>query len=72
MARGTFANIRIVNKFMSKAGPKTLHLPSGKSCHGNLHSSYPPKFENVMYCIVQVTLWTCMMQQSVTVVRGGP
>jgi len=29
MARGTFANIRIVNKFMSKAGPKTLHFPSG-------------------------------------------
>jgi len=30
MARGTFANIRIVNKFMSKAGPKTLHFPSGE------------------------------------------
>merc|ERR1739838_997985 len=28
MARGTFANIRLVNKFMSKAGPKTLHFPS--------------------------------------------
>lgn len=29
MARGTFANIRIVNKFMSSAGPKTVHIPSG-------------------------------------------
>lgn len=29
MARGTFANIRLVNKFMQKAGPKTLHIPSG-------------------------------------------
>lgn len=29
MARGTFANIRIVNKFMSVAGPKTVHIPSG-------------------------------------------
>jgi aconitate hydratase len=30
MARGTFANIRIVNKFMSKAGPKTLYLPTNE------------------------------------------
>ena len=30
MARGTFANIRLVNKFMKKAGPKTLHFPSGE------------------------------------------
>ncbi|XP_014666451.1 PREDICTED: cytoplasmic aconitate hydratase-like isoform X2 [Priapulus caudatus] len=29
MARGTFANIRLVNKFMSKAGPRTIHVPSG-------------------------------------------
>ncbi|XP_063902804.1 cytoplasmic aconitate hydratase-like [Zophobas morio] len=30
MARGTFANIRLVNKFMSKAGPKTLYLPTNE------------------------------------------
>merc|ERR1719189_62129 len=31
MSRGTFANIRLVNKFMGgKAGPKTIHLPSGE------------------------------------------
>jgi len=29
MARGTFANIRLVNKFVKKAGPKTKHWPSG-------------------------------------------
>lgn len=29
MSRGTFANIRLVNKFMEKAGPKTKHFPSG-------------------------------------------
>ncbi|XP_052830568.1 cytoplasmic aconitate hydratase isoform X2 [Octopus bimaculoides] len=29
MVRGTFANIRLVNKFMSKPGPKTLHIPTG-------------------------------------------
>uniref|UniRef100_A0A7E5A0S2 Cytoplasmic aconitate hydratase n=1 Tax=Panagrellus redivivus TaxID=6233 RepID=A0A7E5A0S2_PANRE len=30
MARGTFANIRLVNKLASKVGPKTLHVPSGE------------------------------------------
>jgi len=29
MARGTFANIRLVNKFMAKPGAKTIHIPSG-------------------------------------------
>ncbi|XP_030559745.1 cytoplasmic aconitate hydratase [Drosophila novamexicana] len=28
MARGTFANIRIVNKLVPKTGPRTLHIPS--------------------------------------------
>ena len=28
MARGTFANIRLVNKFLDKAGPRTKHWPS--------------------------------------------
>lgn len=30
MARGTFANIRIVNKLASTTGPRTLHIPSGE------------------------------------------
>lgn len=30
MARGTFANVRIVNKLVSEVGPKTVHVPSGK------------------------------------------
>ncbi|KAF7266235.1 cytoplasmic aconitate hydratase-like [Rhynchophorus ferrugineus] len=30
MARGTFANIRLVNKFMSKAGPKTVYIPTNE------------------------------------------
>ena len=29
MARGTFGNIRLVNKLVAKTGPRTLHLPSG-------------------------------------------
>ncbi|CAE1278294.1 ACO [Acanthosepion pharaonis] len=28
MARGSFANIRLVNKFMKKPGPKTIHIPT--------------------------------------------
>ncbi|XP_072173901.1 cytoplasmic aconitate hydratase-like [Diadema setosum] len=31
MARGTFANIRLLNKFIGKAAPKTIHIPSGKT-----------------------------------------
>ena len=30
MARGTFANVRLVNKMVDKAGPKTVHVPSGE------------------------------------------
>jgi len=30
MARGTFANIRLVNKFLKDPSPKTLHIPSQK------------------------------------------
>eukprot|EP00800_Vazella_pourtalesii_P013411 TRINITY_DN3207_c1_g1_i1.p1 TRINITY_DN3207_c1_g1~~TRINITY_DN3207_c1_g1_i1.p1 ORF type:complete len:505 (-),score=122.93 TRINITY_DN3207_c1_g1_i1:215-1729(-) len=29
MARGTFANIRLVNKLVTKPGARTLHIPSG-------------------------------------------
>lgn len=30
MARGTFANVRLVNKMVTKPGPMTLHVPSGE------------------------------------------
>jgi len=30
MARGTFANTRIINKMVDKVGPDTMHIPSGK------------------------------------------
>ena len=30
MARGTFANVRLVNKLVDKVGPYTIHHPSGK------------------------------------------
>jgi len=30
MARGTFANTRLINKMVEKVGPQTLHIPSGK------------------------------------------
>ncbi|EDV25629.1 uncharacterized protein TRIADDRAFT_63287 [Trichoplax adhaerens] len=31
MARGTFANIRLVNKFIGKAAPKTVYISSGET-----------------------------------------
>lgn len=30
MARGTFANVRLVNKLVEKPGPNTVHIPSGE------------------------------------------
>lgn len=30
MARGTFANIRLQNKLVSKSGPITKHIPTGE------------------------------------------
>uniref|UniRef100_A0A1I8G9E8 Cytoplasmic aconitate hydratase n=1 Tax=Macrostomum lignano TaxID=282301 RepID=A0A1I8G9E8_9PLAT len=30
MARGTFANIRLVNRLVANPGPRTLHLPGGE------------------------------------------
>ncbi|KAF7112218.1 hypothetical protein RHSIM_RhsimUnG0250200 [Rhododendron simsii] len=34
MARGTFANIRIVNKFLNgEVGPKTIHIPTGEKLY---------------------------------------
>ncbi|XP_062827903.1 cytoplasmic aconitate hydratase [Anolis carolinensis] len=31
MARGTFANIRLLNKFLNKQAPQTIHFPSGET-----------------------------------------
>ena len=30
MARGTFANVRLINKMVPQVGPTTVHVPSGK------------------------------------------
>lgn len=30
MARGTFANVRLVNKMVDKPGPKTVYVPTGE------------------------------------------
>lgn len=30
MARGTFANVRLINKMMDKVGPNTIHVPTGE------------------------------------------
>ncbi|XP_038640460.1 iron-responsive element-binding protein 2 isoform X1 [Scyliorhinus canicula] len=31
MTRGTFASIRLLNKFIGKTAPKTIHIPSGQT-----------------------------------------
>jgi aconitate hydratase len=31
MARGTFANIRLLNRLVGQPGPKTVHIPSGET-----------------------------------------
>ncbi|KAI9546529.1 Iron-responsive element-binding protein 2 [Dissostichus eleginoides] len=31
MTRGTFASIKLLNRFIGKPGPKTLHIPSGQT-----------------------------------------
>lgn len=31
MARGTFANVKLINKLMDKVGPNTIHVPSGET-----------------------------------------
>lgn len=30
MARGTFANTRIINRMVDKVGPETIHIPSNE------------------------------------------
>jgi aconitate hydratase len=30
MARGTFANVRLINKLIKELGPKTIHFPSNQ------------------------------------------
>lgn len=30
MARGTFANIRLINRMVSKPGPRTVYIPTGE------------------------------------------
>jgi len=30
MARGTFANVRLINKLVDNVGPTTIHFPSNK------------------------------------------
>lgn len=30
MARGTFANVRLINKMVEKTGPTTIHVPTGE------------------------------------------
>lgn len=39
MARGTFANIRLVNKFVKQPGPKTVYIPTEEEVVFNFKKS---------------------------------
>lgn len=52
MARGTFANIRLVNKFLKGPGPKTLHIPSNDEV-----SLFYNKNKNKFFNIISQFMW---------------
>jgi aconitate hydratase len=51
MARGTFANVRLINKLVSEPGPKTTHFPS-KEVDDIFNISLKYKQENVPLIII--------------------
>ena len=54
MARGTFANIRLVNKLAAKTGPQTLHVPSGKPL-----INFPIKNRDYLHFTIFKAKWDC-------------
>lgn len=56
MARGTFANIRIVNKLLNgEVGPKTIHIPTGEKLNVYDAATVCPDFQehNASSCMRQ-------------------
>ena len=52
MARGTFANIRIVNKFLKgEVGPKTIHVPSGEKLY--VYDAAMVRYQSYCYFCLQ-------------------
>jgi aconitase A len=45
MARGTFANIRLLNRLVGQPGPKTVHIPSNETV------SITPIYETISFLI---------------------
>lgn len=60
MARGTFANIRLFNKFLNKQAPQTLHLPSGETVSPTPRRAPENRLRglNLSLC---VRSWMCLM-----------
>lgn len=44
MARGTFANIRLVNKFVKQPGPKTIYIPTEEEVISKFYKNFPKNF----------------------------
>lgn len=55
MARGTFANIRLFNKFLNKQAPQTIHLPTGETVRPFLLTCLHTSQNFGLQCLVLVT-----------------
>lgn len=69
MARGTFANIRLFNKFLNKQAPQTVHLPSGETVSPPHTSARLLGTWNVSPCVsacVSPRSWTCLTPRTDT------
>lgn len=63
MMRGTFANIRLVNKFMEgKVGPKTIYLPTNEEVNRKILIF--SVLCNVLMFFFSVCRWTFMIVQN--------
>ena len=62
MARGTFANIRLMNKFIGKAAPKTVHVPSKEVVSGYTYSFVSFEQCQIHDCTCRARSWTSSMR----------
>jgi len=74
MTRGTFANIKLFNKFLGKPAPKTIHFPSGQTVRmrpEQLASRPGSGFLLEMPCLSSPHSWMCLRPQSCTRRKGS-
>lgn len=57
MARGTFANIRLLNKLVGKPGPKTVHVPSRETVSVAMDTQLYVTVYATMYVTMYITVY---------------